>query len=521
MTLINRKLFVVAALAIQLLSAETSFGQAAFRELPLEKGDTSKAIGMLRNKEGLDVAVVTRYAKNEMARLTGKDLANYANIRNAMLLTIRTGESDAGKKAAADAIVTYARGIAGSNAFHPASRINAMLTLAELDAGSNLPYPGCFEILLASAKDANLPMHLRAIALMGLNRQVKAYNANISPAKKQEVSRELVAIAASQPKTALDIKMHAWLVRRAYDVLSSMGAPGAVNPALARVVNDKELPSLRLASLEYLSKIDLTPLPEDKKIQYFLGVAQLLEYQLVRWYTNEDDRIKAKSGAAAGGMMGGYGSDMMGGYGSDTMGSDMAGMGSDMMGSSGMDGYGSGSDAYGGYGGTAPVKKKAIDTQTWDVRIARRSVNHVAQLSHVALDGKPLKDARAMSASAKALLDIKLPDELAAQATKLVEAVENFQTMVNDPAKITNMSSLLQEVEAPIEAVMDLVREIPEFKVQYPDYKDGDELATVEEEKPAAAPAPTPDGEADAGAAKPNAGAIPPVAPKQPNGAAN
>ena len=37
MTLINRKLFVVAALAIQLLSAETSFGQAAFRELPLEK----------------------------------------------------------------------------------------------------------------------------------------------------------------------------------------------------------------------------------------------------------------------------------------------------------------------------------------------------------------------------------------------------------------------------------------------------------------------------------------------------
>ena len=238
-----------------------------------------------------------------------------------------------------------------------------------------------------------------------------------------------------------------------------------------------------MAAADYLPRVDNSKLTDEKKTQYFIGLAQLLEQQLVMWYEREEDTLNMKSGAMAGGSMGemggrGMGMGMgMGGEGMGEMGMGDGGMGmGDGMGSMGMGGEGGmgmgmgmGSGSGMGMGNTP--KPKAIDTQPWEVRMTRRYVNQVLQTVHVALDAKQIKGGRPVAANAKGLIDLGLPAAISEPATNLLKSVESLQTRVNDSFKITTMNSLLAQSKKPIESIMDLVREIPALAVQYPKYQ--------------------------------------------------
>ncbi len=94
--------------------------------------------------------------------------------------------------------------------------------------------------LFTYATNDKLPCHLRALALVGLDRHVsfgKVLNEVSAKAteRRNSVTVAVVAIAASQPKLAYEEDAHWWMVRRAYDVLLSMHttAERAKEPALS------------------------------------------------------------------------------------------------------------------------------------------------------------------------------------------------------------------------------------------------------------------------------------------------
>ncbi len=477
--------------------------------------EIQRAQNMLKNKEPADKDIIEKYVRSEMAKLTlqrdAKDLAAYGQVRGRLCLDIRTSASEQARTIASRALLASAVSLKNNAKQNKATRLNAMLAIAELDI-DNKPAPEAFNELRTTVKDVNAPMELRAVAAYGLFRQAKlgALPANV----KQQLSQEMVALVASEPKSSLDVEPNAWIVRRGFDTLIALGSPAAQAVALDRLVNSKELPSIRLAAAEYLGKLDVSKMNEEAKVKYFLGVMQFIESQLVQWHKREHGRLQAKSGAGAGGGgYGGYGGGggkgmgMMGGSSSDMdYGSD-GGMGSYDMSSSGGE-MGSAGSGYGGYGGgggkdSAP-KVKPLDTQPWDVRLSRRLLNHYAQVAHIALDGKSMKNPRggASTATGKGLVNQGLPAEYLEQAKKLVSSVEQLQLRINGSsadAKLKTMNTLLNQVETPIEGVMEAVRKLPAFMELYPEYKENEELATVEEAKSDEPAPPAGDGDKAAG----------------------
>lgn len=496
-------------------------------------GETSRVGGMFKGKENPDPVLVKRYVQNEVARFSNvtpeSDMAGFAAIRNLLISTIRSSASEPTKKIAADHVLTLTKSIAVSPKFHNIARINAMAALSELELASNSPYPATLSPLVVIARDEAQPLPLRAIALYGLNRHAKF--TRLSPEQVDGLGKVVTAIVVTKPRSAIDVKPHAWVVRRSFDVLSTLGTAHAAVPAIAKLLDDKELPSVRLAAADYLPRVDQSKLKlsDEQKVQYFIGLAQLLEQQLVMWYEREEDTLNMKSGAAgmgAGGGMGmgmGSGMEMGMGMGEGSGGMSMGGMDGSMgMGSGmemGMGGMGSGGMGSGGMG-TAP-KARPLDTQPWEVRMTRRHVNQILQTVHVALDGKQIKTGRPVSAAGKGLVDMELPAEIATPATELVKAVESLQTRINDSTKITTMNSLLTQTKKLIERVMDEIREIPALTGHYPKYQEKKEELGEIHDQPKDTP-PAGEGDKPADANKDAAGDAPAdaSAPAAPKGAA-
>ncbi len=501
--------FLVVALASQFAMCARVYAQPAALVPPLKPekfaaGELKRVGDMLKNKEpNVDPVLIKRYVFNEVARFSNvaadSDMAGFAQIRNLLIGVIRSAASEPAKKIAADHLLALAKDIATNPSFHNIARINSMAALSELELASNSPYPETFMPLVNIARNETQPLHLRAIALYGVNRHVKF--TRLSPANAEGVAKVMAVLVASKPKSAIDVKAHAWVIRRGFDVLTSLTANHGVTPAIARLLDDKELPSVRLAAADYLPRVDQTKfkMTDEQKVQYFIGLAQLLEQQLVMWYEREEDTLNMRSGGGmsgmggmGGGLEGGMGGSMGDGYGS-------GGMGSGGMGSGGMEGsMGEGGMGMGGMGGmgmggmgmgpTGP-KPRPLDTQPWEVRMTRRHVNQILQTAHVALDGKPMKGLRPVSAVGKGLVDMELPAEISTPASDLLKAVESLQTRVNDSTKITTMNTLISQTKKLIERVMDQVREIPALTTQYPKYQEKKEELGEVLDQPKAPPA--------------------------------
>lgn len=424
------------------------------------------------------------------------------------------------------------------------TKINLMAILAEMDEkaaeGELPPDPSndAFAVLGLYATDQKQPVYLRAIALHGLNRHIGRWWTHAShwdARTKKGIEAKLVEIIVSEPKTALDVNSNAWLQRRAYDCLTTMRSTGdkggnAVMAAIKHLSDSKTLPSVRMSALDYLTHLNLS----DKRFEainreYLIGLSHFVRSQLVDWYEREDDLLKAKSGAMggmAGGMggMGGYGGEggmMGGGYGGGGYGGGAAGMpgGGGYGGEGGMMGGGYGGE--GGMMGGAPGmsnRPRPKDTQTWQVRLARRLINQISQAVHVALDGKPMAEQPVVE-GIYPLNAAQLPAELQENIVDLIDAVDSFQSAVNDPLRVRDMTSLLTQAEGQIEEIMDLVKEVPGFLDKYPELIPDDELETAT--VPTAKPPVDPNAPADPSApADPNAPADPsaPVDPGAPAG---
>jgi hypothetical protein len=412
------------------------------------------------------------------------------------------------------------------------SKINLMAILAEMDetaaSGEGPPDPSsdALRVLFQYASSDKVPVHLRSIALYGLNRHLGrwwSHPTHWPEGIKTQVVTTLTSIVNSEPKSALDIASHAWLQRRAYDCLTTIGSMAGGNAALKHLADSKALPSLRLSALQYLSRFDLKDAKFEKQnMAYLIGLSHFLRSQLVEWYEREDDFLRSKAGgmgAMGGGGMGGYGGGEaggMGGYGGEAGGMMGGGYGGGgyggeggMMGGGMPGGGGYGGEGGGMYGGAAN-KPKPKDTQTWQTRLSRRLVNQISQAVHVALDGKPIAEGTIVT-EVKPISAAQLPAETTAVISKLIEAVDEFQTAVNDPLRVRDITSLLTQAEGHIEEIMDLVKEVPGFLDRYPELIPDEELETATD--PAQTPVP----------AEPTDPGAPadPAAPADPSGPGN
>ncbi|MCA9193130.1 MAG: hypothetical protein KDB03_15250 [Planctomycetales bacterium] len=472
---------------------------------------------LLRGKGGaLDDTgrtAIAQLLKNEIAQLTQRGQEErYESKRNAILNSYC---NSACKLAEARGIVNgtvaqLAGDIARSKQFSPATRVSCAALLVEIDDRESpvrMPAAAALAKIEAILNDAAVPDYIKAIALAGLERQVGVYwqvSTVLSDQKKGELEKILLDISKSKPATELQRGSNAWLVRRAYDCLGLTGSTKAYTTALAQLSDPEELPSVRLSALEYLGKLQLALLPEDKKAEYFVGVSHFLRSQLVKWWEDQNNFEKSKSSNSGMGGEGGYG-------GGPGMG---GGMGGSDGGYGGEGGYGGGGGGYGGeggygggYGGTGGRGPKPIDTQTWEVRIARRLGNQISQAVHVALDGIPLAEERPVRTENYVLVSMKMPDDTQLTIEKMIEHLDAFQAGMNDPRLVTNTTSLLNQTKLPIQDIMDLVLKVPGFKERYPELVEDEELDEVAEEPTQ----PTGDsgdvGPADAGSADPTGGA--------------
>ncbi|GIW99389.1 MAG: hypothetical protein KatS3mg111_2722 [Pirellulaceae bacterium] len=438
----------------------------------------------------------------EMARLTlAKELPNYGAIRQVILATYVLNskpETQGIHDYAVRQIASICQLLANDAEYSPQTRINAVALLAELDdvsvSGNLPPRPSMHarNPLFAIANNDNAPSYLRAVALHGLQRQMAVWwnlpsqwksevPAEWSQDFKRELGSLLVKIVNSQPQTPLEASAHQWMVRRAYDCLATIQNP-AVVPSAINVLLDAQAPvAMRLTAAQYLSQIDASKLNDAQKADYLVGVAHLLRSGLVSWYEVEDDKIKRVTGATMTGAYGGYGGyGMGGGYGTEGYGSSSGSYGAGY-GTEG--GYGTMGMGYGMSAGAAN-RPKPKDTQTWDALLARRKANQIAQVVHLCLNAIPAPEASKPPVIGVPLADAQLPAELQSKLVELVEAVEVFQSAINDPTPVTDVNSLLNVAELPIEDIMELVLEIPGFSEKYPDLVAGDELDTVQRAAP-------------------------------------
>lgn len=403
------------------------------------------------------------------------------------------------RAAVVDRIFTLAGFVVNKNDASPAARVNSIWMIADLDqtAASNnppVPYADATKYLYVAAKNGALPSYIRSVALYGLERHARILGGKWSDALKNAIALECGKIVNSQPSNNLDVAGHAWMVRRAFDVLTVLKSPLADKVAIERLADTKTLPSIRLASAKYLSNIDLSndTLQTDLKKTIFLATLQLTHQECSGWIKQQQDQARLQAGGSsmggAMGMPGGMESGGMGGYGGDsTMGGGMPGDGA----SAGMGGYG----MDGGMGGGMPGMEgggmgmpgmgiKPIDQQSWETRLARRKINVYFQICHQILFGAPLgelKDAKkpaaapATKSTAKTggLVNGNFRTALAEQAEYLIlleEAFDNFQAALNDRT-LTEIGSLQTRLSVPSTKLKLEIEKVPGYEKYLPPKK--------------------------------------------------
>ncbi|MEX0936684.1 MAG: hypothetical protein WDZ59_02410 [Pirellulales bacterium] len=141
--------------------------------------------------------------------------------------------------------------------FHPATRYNAALILANIDQTKApdfrtppVPLPDATRyllsgILMADQFQSGRPVddYLKAAALVGLQRHAKL---NIPDATKSELSSAAVQLLSqSDPPGDRSAAAHLWMRRQAVEILAALGQPGTGNAAynaLLSAVNEQSSP---------------------------------------------------------------------------------------------------------------------------------------------------------------------------------------------------------------------------------------------------------------------------------------
>ncbi|MCC6510399.1 MAG: hypothetical protein IT423_14955, partial [Pirellulaceae bacterium] len=499
------------------------------------------------------------FIHSKMSRLTEVNMKEPPDRHRAAIETqIRQISSDDGSKFAAQTVVEFATKVISGN-YLPASKINAMLLLVELDEGGRsgkAPAQAAFAPLVTYAKNSQVPCHLRGLALDGINRYVRVRGGTIPDTVREPLGAIMVSIIGSQPVVVQEEPAHWWMVRRSYEVLGSLhGASAqakdkkfppslvaAFYKSLDQFLEPSTIPSVRINAGLYLTRFDFTNQALDKavKLKMYLAISQLLDQEVVGWYEFENEKTKMASGASGMGGMGGMGMSMGGMPGGmDSGASDFGAMGGMPGGMPGGDG---GADMMGapgmGMGGTQNTGPKPIETQTWELRLARRKLNTYCQLAHVLLKGNAALGEKDFSASGKGLMEVELPEEARRPGKFLIEALEKVQEDINEKT-LTNVGGMMTRLMPSLTALRDaaemapgltegdkvLVPTFDEHSPRKKSFKKADADGALDSPTGAAPPpaadaaagaAPATPGDAANPAAAPGAPAAPGVAPAMP-----
>lgn len=130
-------------------------------------------------------------------------------------------------------VIAMGKAVAMDN-YHPAARINATLLLALVDdAPENpgekrppVPAAAALGTLVNLYRDAKNPDGVRAAALQGIARHV-TLGAITNPAARAEITKDVMALANSQPPAGRSPAAHAFMQRYAVDILNVLAAPNA------------------------------------------------------------------------------------------------------------------------------------------------------------------------------------------------------------------------------------------------------------------------------------------------------
>ncbi len=231
--------------------------------------------------------------------------------------------------------------IANGN-YHPAARVNAMLIISELNAeevgqGSTptppKPYLEAFPVMVDSLADAQQPDAVKVAAMLGIVRHLQwdsrqRVPQNETGKKLEQADRDrannlaLATLNQKQPPAGRTVDGHAWMQRRAIDILTALGTIGtnvnATQTIDAMVADESALMSLRCSAAEALGQLNLPPETRLDPIVTAKKLGDLAVNICKREVKRHDDqkafldeKRKASGGATGGGMAGGMMPGMM------------------------------------------------------------------------------------------------------------------------------------------------------------------------------------------------------------------
>jgi hypothetical protein len=161
-------------------------------------------------------------------------------------------------------VLDYMGRLAAAEKCAPATRINAMLMIGELNAAepgigvAGKPLPEAVAALLAAVKDPKMAEAVKVAALVGIARHAAA---KIDDQETQQaVIDALVAVAATPAPEGKQPDGQSWMRGQAAEILAtlrSVGANGAVPKALGRLMVDAKAPlSQRCIAARALGELD-------------------------------------------------------------------------------------------------------------------------------------------------------------------------------------------------------------------------------------------------------------------------
>lgn len=214
----------------------------------------------------------------------------------------------------------------GAANYHPAVRYNAMLIIGRLNSreavtvgGKALPIP--FEparkFMLAEFKNPDQIDAVRVAALLGLQRhaQLEGQQPRMQPADRKEIVDLALAIVADPAPDNRSEEGHAWIQRRAMDILGELRDPGVDNEvalALKSIVDDDKAPlAMRCTAAVAYGRLNFPPAKLDpaEAMQSVADVAVTAVYDELAWIDGELKRLKElrdrpKLSAGGGGIPG-------------------------------------------------------------------------------------------------------------------------------------------------------------------------------------------------------------------------
>lgn len=164
--------------------------------------------------------------------------------------------------------------IAGS--YHPAVRYNATLILGELDQkpavefgpdkGPPVPLAEALPVLVSAYKSNKMPDLVKIGAMVGIHRHIQ-YRTDLPADQRGAIAKDMYdLLQEKEPPAGRTAEGHDWMRRRAIDMLTTIGEPGArgeVVIALAGVIeDDNESLAMRYHAAESIGRLKYSSAPQ-------------------------------------------------------------------------------------------------------------------------------------------------------------------------------------------------------------------------------------------------------------------